>query len=108
MGYGLAAAVFIGTTSAPFAYLGAFTWGVSGAVFWALSLTALQELAPVHAHGRIMGVMTTVESAVSTVGLPVAGAALAVLGIRAAALSLAAVALTVGVTGLLIARATAG
>lgn len=103
VGYGLAAAVFIGTRSVPVAYLGAFTWGVSGAVFMALSVTTLQKLAPMHTHGRIMGVITTVESALSTIGLPVAGVTLAVLGIRPGALSLAAVAVTTGMICLLIA-----
>jgi hypothetical protein len=82
----------------PVAYLGAFLWGCSGAVFWALSFTALQQLAPVAAHGRVMGVVTTIESAMSTVGLPVAGVSLAVLGVRVGALALASVAIAAGTT----------
>lgn len=105
--YGLAASVFIGTTSVPIAYLGAFAWGGSGAVFVALSLTTLQQLAPMHAHGRIMGVITTIESALSTIGLPLAGVTLAVLGIRPGALCLVAIALITGVICLLAGTATA-
>jgi MFS family permease len=94
--YGLAAALFTGTTLVPVAYAGAFAWGVTGAVFGTVTLTTLQQAAPVEAHGRIMGVTTAVQSWVETIGLPLGGVTLAVLGIRAGALALAAVALLGG------------
>jgi len=96
IGYGLTACLFVGTTSVPVAYVGAFTWGVSGAVFYAVAITTLQEFAPVHAHGRIMGVTVTIGSAADTIALPSAGLALAVLGIRAGAIALAAVTIATG------------
>ncbi|HEX3488223.1 MAG TPA: MFS transporter [Streptosporangiaceae bacterium] len=99
-GYGLAAALFTGTTLVPVAYAGAFAWGVTGALFGAVALTTLQRLAPAHAHGRVMGVSATLQSWVETVGLPLGGVALAGLGIRAGALALAAVAIAGGVIGL--------
>jgi predicted MFS family arabinose efflux permease len=60
--YGLAACLFIGTTSVPVAYTGAFAWGVTGALFGTVALTTLQRAAPVHAHGRIMGVGAAIQS----------------------------------------------
>lgn len=99
-GYGVAAAVFTGTTAVPVAYLGAFAWGCSGAVFFAVALTTLQRLAPEGTHGRVMGLAATAESALSTAGLPLAGVTLAALGVRAGALALAAVAVAAGLGSL--------
>ena len=96
IGYCLTACLFVWTTSVPVAYVGAFTWGVSGAVFYAVAITTLQEFAPVHAHGRIMGVTVTIGSAADTIALPSSGLALAVLGIRAGAIALAAVTIATG------------
>jgi signal transduction histidine kinase/predicted MFS family arabinose efflux permease len=100
-GYGLAAALFTGTTVVPVAYAGAFLWGVSGALFGVVAVTTLQRVAPVHAHGRVMGVSATLQSWVETIGLPLGGGTLAALGIRAGALALAAVAAAAGMTCLL-------
>ena len=96
VGYGLAACVFAGTTWVPVAYAGAFAWGIAGAVFGTLAVTTLQRLTPVRAHGRVMGVAATVQSAGDTIGLPLAGATLAALGVRAGAVALAAVAVAAG------------
>jgi MFS family permease len=96
VGYGLAAGVFTGTTWLPVAYAGAFAWGIVGAVFATVAVTLLQELAPVQAHGRVMGVVATIESAAETAGLPLAGTALSTLGVRAGAAALAAVAVAAG------------
>ena len=90
-GYGLAASAFAGTTSIPIAYAGAFAWGITGALFSTVALTTLQQVAPVQAHGRVMGVVGTVQSAADTIGQPLAGVTLAALGIRAGALGLAGV-----------------
>jgi len=98
--YGLAACLFTGTTYVPVAYAGAFIWGVCGAVFGAVSLTALQRCAPASAHGRVLGLTATIQSWVETLALPLGGVTLAVLGIRAGALALAAVAVVGGVIGL--------
>lgn len=99
-GYGLAACLFTGTTSVPAAYAGAFLWGVAGTVFGAVSLTALQQVAPAHAHGRVMSVTATVQSWVETIALPLGGVTLAAAGIRAGALVLAGVAVVAGLAGL--------
>ena len=96
IGFGLAAGAFIGTTSVPVAYAGAFTWGVTGALFGAVALTTLQRLAPERLHGRIMGVAGTISSAADTIGQPLAGVTLAGLGIRAGALGLAGVSVLAG------------
>ena len=95
-GYGLSACLFTGTTSVPVAYAGAFLWGVAGSVFGAVSLTTLQQVAPVHAHGRVMSVTATLQSWVESLALPLGGVTLAALGVRAGALALAGVAVTAG------------
>jgi len=96
IGYGLAAALFTGTTWVPAAYLGAFAWGVSGTVFYTVAATSLQRLAPPGALGRVAGLIATAESGAETAGMPVAGAVVATAGIRAGALVLAAVAVAAG------------
>jgi predicted MFS family arabinose efflux permease len=108
IGYGLAACLFTGTTSVPAAYLGAFAWGVSGAVFFAVAVTALQQLAPVHVQGRIMGVTATIESAADTISLPLAGVISAIAGIRPGAAALAAVAIAAGSIGFVLTVRSAG
>jgi Na+/melibiose symporter-like transporter len=102
IGYGLAAGVFTGTTVVPVAYLSAFAWGVSGAVFFAVAGTRIQRLAPVAVHGRIMGVISTLESAADTTALPLAGVILAGAGVRAGAAVLAGVAVAAGAAGLVL------
>jgi MFS family permease len=100
IGYGLAACLFIGTTSVPVAYAGAFAWGAAGSVFGAVALTALQQAAPVHAHGRVMGVAATIQAWTETIGLPLGGVTLAALGVRPGAVALAGVAIAAGLAGL--------
>lgn len=99
-GYGLAAALFAGTTSVPVAYAGAFAWGVAGAAFGAVALTALQRAAPVHAHGRVMSIAATIQSWVETIALPLGGMTLAALGVRPGALALAGITVAAGLIGL--------
>jgi MFS family permease len=101
IGYGLAAALFTGTTWVPAAYLGAFVWGASGAVFYTVAATTLQRLAPAGTLGRVAGVISTAESATETAAMPLAGVMVAIAGIRPGALALAAVAVAAGVTCLL-------
>jgi MFS family permease len=104
-GYGLAACLFTGTTSVPAAYTGAFLWGAAGSVFGAVALTALQQVAPVDAHGRVMSISATLQSWTETVALPLAGLTLAALGVRPGALALAGVAIAAGLIGMAIAAA---
>jgi hypothetical protein len=96
IGYGLAAALFTGTSWIPAAYLGAFAWGASGTVFYTVASTTLQRLAPAGTLGRVAGVISTAESAAETASMPVAGLIVAVAGIRPGALTLAAVAVAAG------------
>jgi MFS family permease len=96
--WGLAACLFIGTTSVPVAYTGAFAWGVTGALFAATALTTLQQIAPPHAHGRVLGLSATIQSWTESIALPLAGVTLAALGIRAGALALGGVAVVAGIT----------
>ena len=97
IGYGLAAALFTGTTWIPAAYFGAFAWGASGMVFYTVAATALQRLAPAGTLGRVAGVISTAESATETASMPLAGAVVAIAGIRLGALALAGVAVAAGV-----------
>jgi hypothetical protein len=101
IGYGLAAALFTGTTWVPAAYVGAFAWGASGLVFYTVADTSLQWLAPAGTLGRVAGVISTAESATESASMPLAGAIVAIAGIRPGALALAAVAVAAGVAGLL-------
>ena len=97
IGYGLAAALFTGTTWIPAAYVGAIAWGASGMVFYTVAATALQRLAPAGTLGRVAGVITTAESATETASMPLAGAVVAIAGIRGGALALAGVAVAAGI-----------
>jgi predicted MFS family arabinose efflux permease len=96
IGYGLAAALFTGTTWIPAAYAGAFGWGASGMVFYTVAATALQRLAPAGTLGRVAGVISTAESATETASMPLAGVIVAIAGIRPGALVVAAVAVAAG------------
>jgi len=105
-GYGLAACLFTGTTSVPAAYAGAIAWGMAGTVFGVVALTTLQQVAPVHAHGRVMSATATIQSWVETIALPLGGVTLAALGIRAGALVLAGVSVAAGLICLGVVAAT--
>jgi hypothetical protein len=99
--YGLAAALFTGTTWVPVAYLGAFAWGGGGTVFYTVAATTLQRLAPAGMLGRVAGVISTAESTTESASMPVAGALVAAAGLRPGALVLAAVAVAAGAACLL-------
>ena len=99
-GYGLAASLFTGTTWVPAAYTGAFLWGIAGSVFFAVAFTALQQAAPMDAHGRVMSINATLQSWTETIAFPLGGLTLAALGVRGGALTLAGVALAAGLIGL--------
>lgn len=96
VGYGLAAALFTGTTWIPAAYLGAFAWGASGMIFYTVAATALQRLAPAGALGRVAGVIATAEAAAETASMPLAAVVVGLAGIRPGAFALAAVAVAAG------------
>ena len=99
--YGLAAALFTGTSCVPVAYLGALAWGAGGTVFYAAAATTLQRLAPAGVLGRVSGVISTAESTTESASMPAAGALVAVVGLRPGALVLAAVAVAAGTACLL-------
>jgi hypothetical protein len=100
--YGLAASLFTGTTWLPAAYTGAFLWGVAGSVFFSVAFTALQEVAPMNAHGRVVSISATLQSWTETIALPLGGLTLAAVGVRAGSLTLAGVALAAGLIGMTI------
>jgi hypothetical protein len=67
-------------------------------VFGSVALTTLQQLVPVQAHGRVMGVAGTIQSAADTIGQPIAGVTIAALGVRAGGLGLAGVSVLAGLS----------
>jgi predicted MFS family arabinose efflux permease len=81
-------------------------WGAAGSVFGAVAVTTLQQVAPGHAHGRVMSISATLQAWTETIGLPVAGLVLAALGVRPGALALAGVAIAAGLTGLAVLATT--
>jgi len=87
--YGLAASLFTDTSWLPAAYTGAFLWGVAGSVFFSVAFTALQEVASMNAHGRVVSISATLQSWTETIALPLGGLTLAALGVRAGSLTLA-------------------
>jgi hypothetical protein len=92
----------------PAAYTGAFLWGVAGSAFFSVAFTALQEVAPMNAHGRVVRISATLQSWTKTVALPLGGLTLAALGVRAGSLTLAGVAgvaLAAGLIGMTIVTA---
>jgi hypothetical protein len=97
--------LFTGTASLPAAYTGAFLWGAAGSVFGAVAVNTLQQVAPVHAHGRVMSINATLHSWTETIGLALGGVTLAALGVRAGALALAGVTLAAGLIGMAIVTA---
>jgi hypothetical protein len=105
IGYGLAAYLFTGTTSLPAAYTGAFLWGAARSVFGTVAVTTLRQVAPVHAHGRVMSISATLQSWTEIIGLALGGVTLAILGVRPGALALAGVALAAGLIGMIIVTA---
>ena len=97
---GLAAGLYVGTSSVIVAYLGVFLWGVDVAFYAAPSRTLLQRAAPVHAHGRVMALYRTGHSLSDLVALPLTGVAVAAIGVQATGLTVAAIACLAGLVGL--------
>lgn len=101
---GLAAATYIGTSSAVVAGIGVALWGLDVAFFAAPARAVLQRHAPITAHGRVLALHTTLHSWADLVALPVTGLLAELWGLQAAALTFAGLAVVVGALGLPAAR----
>jgi sugar phosphate permease len=101
---GLAAATYIGTSSAAVAAIGVFLWGADVAFFAAPARTLLQRHAPVHAHGRVLGLHSTLHAWGDLVALPLTGFLAELVGIQSAAMAFAGVAVVAGAVGWFAAR----
>ena len=79
---GATAALYLGTSSLPIAYLGVFLWGVDVAFFFVPAKTLIQRYAPTSAHGRVLSLNQTLEPLAGLGMAPVAAALVGVLGIQ--------------------------
>ena len=78
---GVAAAVYVGTSTLWVAMAGVFAWGVDVAFFMPPMQTVLQRATPVEAHGRIMSLAATANGMGSLVAIPVAGLCVGAIGV---------------------------
>ena len=97
---GLAAAMYVGTTSTAVAFVGVFLWGVDVAFFSTPSRTVIQRAAPPWAHGRVFSLLWMAHNWADVTVIPVAGLASAAYGVRTAGLVAAAAAGVAGTVGL--------
>lgn len=102
--YGVAACIFVGTTSLIVAYVGVSIWGMTAALFSTVELTRLQIFAAPKVLGRVMAIRSTVEAGIGSLGLLLAGVIVKALGIRGGGLTLAAVAVLGGLSALTLRR----
>ncbi len=78
---GLAAATYVGTRSVFVAFVGVFLWGVDVAFFLPPMQTVLQRATPVEAHGRVLGLASTLEAWGSLIAIPLTGLVVASIGV---------------------------
>lgn len=77
--------LYVGSHSIVVAYAGVTLWGISGAFFWAPTITMLQRGAPVHVHGRVLGAFRALNGWTNLLSLPLIGVTAAAWGVRTAA-----------------------
>ncbi len=79
---GATAALYLGTSSLPVAFVGVFLWGVDVAFFFVPAKTLLQRYAPTSAHGRVLSINQTLEPLADLGMAPVAAVLAGALGIQ--------------------------
>lgn len=79
---GATAALYLGTSSLPIAFLGVFLWGVDVAFFFVPAKTLLQRYAPASAHGRVLSLNQTLEPMAGLGMAPIAAVLVGALGIQ--------------------------
>ena len=97
--------LYVGTHSVAVAYVGVTLWGISGAFFWAPTVTLLQRGAPMAVHGRVLGAFRALNGWTHLIALPLIGVTASAWGVRAAAAVIAGIAISTGVTALTFSRA---
>ncbi len=97
IGSGLAAVVYLGTTSLTIAFVGVAIWGVFTAMIWGPAHTVLQRATPETTHGRVMAADQLAQNFAMFLGLAGAGAAIEATGVRPTILALSVVVVTSGV-----------
>jgi len=101
---GLAAAAYVGTRSVFVAFGGVFLWGVDVAFFLPPMQTLLQRATPVEAHGRVLGLASTLEAWGGLVAIPLTGLVVASIGVSATGIAVGAIAVAAGLGGVLRSR----
>ncbi len=79
---GATAALYLGTSSLPVAFVGVFLWGVDVAFFFVPAKTLLQRYAVTSAHGRVLSINQTLEPLADLGMAPVAAVLAGALGIQ--------------------------
>ncbi len=79
---GATAALYLGTSSLPVAFVGVFLWGVDVAFFFVPAKTLLQRYAPTSTHGRVLSINQTLEPLADLGMAPVAAVLAGALGIQ--------------------------
>ncbi|HSH22679.1 MAG TPA: MFS transporter, partial [Acidimicrobiales bacterium] len=79
---GATAALYLGTSSLPIAFVGVFLWGIDVAFFFVPAKTLLQRYAPVSAHGRVLSLNQTLEPLAALGMAPVAAVLVGVIGVQ--------------------------
>jgi MFS transporter, DHA3 family, macrolide efflux protein len=100
VGSGVAATVYVGTHSLVVAMSGVFLWGVDVAFFMPPMQTVLQRATPVDAHGRVMGLASSVNGLGQLIAIPLAGLAVGVVGVSGTGAVVGGLALVAGMAGL--------
>ena len=103
---GLAAATYVGTPSVFVAFVGVFLWGVDVAFFLPPMQTVLQRATPVEAHGRVLGLASTLESWGSLLAIPLTGLVVASIGVSRTGALVGAIAIAAGIGGVVRSRRT--
>lgn len=97
IGSGVAAYVYLGTTSLVIAYIGVSLWGLCTAMIWGPAHTVLQRATPEATHGRVMAADQLAQNLAMFLGLGMAGFAIGATGVRPTIIGLSVFVVTSGV-----------
>ena len=94
--------LYVGTRSVAVAYAGVTLWGISGAFFWAPTVTTLQRGSPVALHGRVLGAFRALNGWTHLIALPIIGVTAAAWGVRTAAILIGALVIGTGISAVIL------
>lgn len=92
---GVAAVLYLSTSSVVVAFAGVALWGAATAFFSSPSATLLHRNAPGAAHGRVLAFERMIDAAIKLAGTLTAGVLAAGIGIRPAAMVFAGISLAI-------------